>query len=243
MESSRPSKRRWVWNVVALALFAGFLTFCVDWVGRAPPSASAPTHPNANGLAELFERECIRQISRGWVGPRSKRVIGETCGGDESSDCASNVDWYVFWEAPTTNGSKVFVEMSWPQPGPPPPRGPLECSIYVGDNLAGELRAAAETVKIGGQSPSPPVKDVSARVYDDVTWKFGDKPPTVVTLRHHHPEEAYNILVGTRWIKSEPDDRSVDQTKYPWELIYEPPSWPSAPDAAPSAVSTTTSMH
>lgn len=204
------------WLLFLLPFVAYPLASCSKKVGTAPPSAITPTDTSAEGLADLFKRECIQQVSRVWVDDRFKNILSDTCGYKENGDCASNVDSELHWEVPTKTHSKVLISVTWtqnynggtPTSGPPP--GPLVCGLYVPQVLAGNIKAAAESLKVNGQSPSAPREDINPRVFDDLKWDFGNDP-AVIILRHHIGENT-NVR----------DDRLINKAQYPWELIYEP---------------------
>lgn len=204
------------WLLFLLPFVAYPLASCSKRVGTAPPSAVTPADTSAAGLAELFKRECVQQISRAWIDDRFNNIVSDTCGFKENGDCVSNIDSELHWEVPTRTRSKVLISMTWaqnhngatPTSGPPP--GPLVCGLYVPQGLEDNLKAVAESLEVNGQSPSGSREDINPRVFEDLQWKFRNSQ-AVIILRHHIGENS-NMK----------DGRFINKTQYPWELIYEP---------------------
>lgn len=100
----------------------------------------------AEGLQNLFERECIEQRHGAWARQQSERMVRRCLPGDGT--CEQNLNDHYSWRIPLTNGETAEVHMTWSVPGEPggSPDGAITCTLMVADANAPALRQAADRV-------------------------------------------------------------------------------------------------
>jgi hypothetical protein len=153
----RRARRIAVWVLRALLIVVGVLCllFLLLWMLFAPPvpftkaplSALSRVEPTANGLARLFEQECLQQRDRRWA---LRHVWQErlNCGAFDNGDCVQSTVGDARWDVRTTTGARIIVVMNWQaaiNPDQTPqesPSGPVDCHLEAPDSLATELNAA-----------------------------------------------------------------------------------------------------
>jgi hypothetical protein len=171
-------------SVMALASLAG----CDP--GDAPPSAAAPFAMTAEGLGDLFKRECVEQRSADWVRAKSTQLTS-ACGWPfDDSDCYADNDGRVEWRVSTTDSADIRIMMRWPSEDLPehgPPNRPLTCEVSIDIGTEETLLQVANQVGRELFDVASPVsyseEDVEGRL--DRLWEWhGNQELPALKLRH-----------------------------------------------------------
>ncbi len=178
------------WASISATALVSTLAGCgwvpAEWPSAAPESASLRTETSAEGLAELFERECLTQPNRDWAAHQAL-VRRESCKaflsnyGRNEDDCIVNV-MPISWQVRTDPTAYVTVTMYWDagdhveRPDPPP--GLLQCTVSSDRDPGPGIEGAVSKVRLGGRSLTR-----SMLSEETITWRVSGEPESGPVIR------------------------------------------------------------
>lgn len=188
----------------AAAALSAFLVASCTPPGGAPPSARTAIPDSAEGLMELYRRECVEVRSRAWIRDESARLRAACprimVREPKWRDCQYIEDGHASWRVLTKSGSSVMVKMLWPREGPPGPPSDwrMTCTIDVDERLRRALRTVAhQAARMEGMSAEP--RHEASGEYETWTWSYADAQETGPWLQLvDGPAEGASLTYATR---------------------------------------------
>lgn len=156
--------------------------------GGNPPSSEGAVAPTAEGLARFFEEHCIESRDLPWILDEVQRRRWWSCAGaDEGDDCMADVATYISWNATTTSGDRIRIQVSVLNPVIVPQGRVASCQIKVSETLGHAIQGAIPRLRIGGLPLRGPFRNdvrYSTSIDLDLTWRPASAQKPEVELQH-----------------------------------------------------------
>jgi hypothetical protein len=221
-------------RLAAILAFPLLLDACSLPAGERPGKGEtvALTH---QGIAELFERECIQQRSTVWARQKYRNIVDGSCW-PEYGSCVTRLEPSLAWDVPATTGrGSVRVTLDWERPFEvemgPPGKGPMSCSIAVPDGHEALLRGLVMRIRSKGR----PLVELGGERWDYFAhrisaWEPADKTARgpVVALLHYPDEKTYaaDVAAASEDGKTGPYEWALSEIRkhqsHPWKLHLVP---------------------
>ena len=151
----------------------------------APPQVEA-VPATAEGLAALFDRECVRQVDGGWPRQWRRHELGE-CFWSWDSDCEARISQEISFPAPLVGGGTVLITYDWHDVPAALPT-PLSCSVSVPSRLAPLLRKNFETGRLDSRSLTGRHEEDAPGFSQILVWNDPERPRFLEFRKYQQPE-------------------------------------------------------